>query len=124
MKKVDGRLVVQMKREIRWSVEVTLPAECPECETPVEGFNAIKEAFGLVEYGDDSEEVLSNDQFPEYGDDPLHAAKCNACGHEFYEANISTATHPEAIKAAEALAAVIDDHHAGEGAAFNRGDQS
>lgn len=118
---VEQLLANQRKARARSHVQVFEPVSPLETNPDAE---ARFERLLMTQAASERPGARLDGGFPDYGDDPLHEARCNACGHEFYEANISTATHPEAIKAAEVLAAVIDDHHAGEVAAFNRGDQS
>lgn len=112
VRKESGRFIVKMNRAIRWAVEVMLPEVCPECDTPLDGFDTHEEAIGRILY--DGEGVPTGGDMAEYFDDPLHRVKCNACGEELAEGRIFTPETHDAIAAAEALAAVIDDAHTEE----------
>lgn len=104
------RLRVKVLQTIQWEREVTLPRACPECKTRVQGFDAVEPAFGTVHYDSSGS---PDGEMPEYFDDHVIEAKCNACGHVLFSGRELFLESPAAMRAAEEFSLALEDTEAG-----------
>lgn len=104
------RVTVKLVQQIRWTVDVELPARCPHCKSKVAGYFAIEEAMGRVDY--DAEGSALDGELPEYGGDTeAHEIRCDSCGETLAAGSVLHLALAAAMAQAATVKQVLSDMH-------------